>query len=704
MSASASREEQLAETARTEPTTAHKPSHSAWVPLDYAEKPPSTTHPAAAPSPKDFLRRSTDHSSNRSKARSSRGGDGEWSINGKSHKSLGSFPDSAQGTRRSKQKQAEPSFQDRLAASAVSGTLGFLKMAGGLTLTTAGTLAAPPIHVARTHLLPLLWQATVDTIASATPDRVKDWFRILSISIRHFFSVMSSTERGIAFRGRLVVLLSDVVDVLSSDATRQVILDGTASLVKFAELLNTPEYHAWTEQLAVWVCRIIQAASEGTNQELVHDLAAVMQSGSQLLADPHTTLALAEVTAYLCHALEMQNNHGLFVELGDSPESAQYRQGRASKRRERNQYQTRTHADRVTVKDSAATVEQVILSSLGASEVLEEGGMVDDTASSATTSVACGNSEGGDTRHDRTFRESDQDSSNLQKMEDSIDEKLSQEKPSEDWHVRARSVVDVDYLREQIHARADALRGTSRMPLENMSVHISLTPKGDDDDDMEDLAETREQKNVGSSRKKIQLADPGNVGDPPLVMDPMLPRIANELPREGEAPIEHFHRVLNEIFDNKRKEAFQTINGSNLGIMGRATVHPKLHRTKNDEVPNLKEQIVAAGAERWKRKIQTKVPKPAEWHVSVIIFSLGALVAAIWLGLGCYGLYCVLFPNHRLGGSAKHSVPSEIVVRIIREVVHVDAAGNFVGHGSDSNYIQHDQIDRMANCVANAFN
>ena len=160
-------------------------------------------------------------------------------------------------------------------------------------------------------------------------------------------------------------------------------------MVKFSELLNTPECHAWVEQVGIWACRLVQVASEGKTQELIHNSVAAWHSFFELAADPHTTMAFAEVTAYLCHALEMQQNQPLFRDPDDVETAAQAQERRAQRRQERDQYQTVTNIDRVVVQDPSATVEQVILSSLGVPLSGDDMSVVDDEISSVPSRIVC---------------------------------------------------------------------------------------------------------------------------------------------------------------------------------------------------------------------------------------------------------------------------------------------------------------------------
>jgi hypothetical protein len=131
-----------------------------------------------------------------------------------------------------------PSFSDRLTSSAVSGTLGLLRLASDVTLSTTGKLVAPPLQATQHLLLPTLFAAVRDYVSSITSQRVKDWFRIVQSSLHHLVSVLLSTPVGQEFRQDVVNVGADVMDCLSSDSARQVITDAMACVVKFSEAIQ----------------------------------------------------------------------------------------------------------------------------------------------------------------------------------------------------------------------------------------------------------------------------------------------------------------------------------------------------------------------------------------------------------------------------------------------------------------------------------
>ena len=126
------------------------------------------------------------------------------------------------------------SFKDWL----TSGTVEFLKLTGGVALTTTGKLVNPPLQLTR-MLIPSFIASLVDYIDTVMPQRAKDWVRIFTSSIHHIIRVLRNTPRGIQFRHQLIdIVLQDLIQLLSSDEVQQTILDGMATQVKLSEALQ----------------------------------------------------------------------------------------------------------------------------------------------------------------------------------------------------------------------------------------------------------------------------------------------------------------------------------------------------------------------------------------------------------------------------------------------------------------------------------
>ena len=135
------------------------------------------------------------------------------------------------------QQQQQASLPERLGNSALSSTLEILKLVGGVGLSTTGVLLSPSLELTKA-LVPHLLGGISDYLSQVSPQRLKDWFRIVSASVHHMIAVIVSTERGSIFRRKIVRVGGDIVDVVSNEASRQTLMDGMACFVKLSEALQ----------------------------------------------------------------------------------------------------------------------------------------------------------------------------------------------------------------------------------------------------------------------------------------------------------------------------------------------------------------------------------------------------------------------------------------------------------------------------------
>jgi hypothetical protein len=569
------------------------------------------------------------------------------------------------------------SLSEQIAASALSRTIEFLKVAGGLTLNATGKVVAPPLHVTRTVLLPALWAASVDFLGHRTPKRVKDWLRILSSSVYHLVAVVQKTDKGQLFRQRLLILFGDIIDCLSADATRQVLVDGMAAFVKLTEALHTPETKAFLDQFTLLCCRLTQVAASGRSQQALHDTKTLVWSGVELLADPSSTTALAEVTAYLCHALEMEDAI-LDGSLGSNDT-------RAHRRKDRDDYQKASYQEKTTlVTDPQATVEQVILSSLGHAEDASLPGCEESQV-------------GSDLPSSKPYWDSETGS--LRKQ---VDEASSQDEDDEDWHERARRGVDVEFLQDRIADRA------RRLGRESIDRKVSIVTTGFDSTTTE-ASSTTEPPVQGE-----QGAAEGALGKDILVS----PR------KEGEDPLGQFYRILDSVLKDKRAEGVDHIlaeySESAENLLRDGKVH-KWSDGKLDREPvteSIKSQLTTIradlnkGLDRNDREKLKRMEAMIQKNSWVVYLGIGAVIlfVLLWIAFGCYGLYVFVSPSAKAVVSQIHppspsypqqQFPNEIVIRVVREVIHVDSEGSILTQRApDQISLTQDRINEITECLS----
>ena len=611
------------------------------------------------------------------------------------------------------------SFQDQLAASALSGTIEFLKVAGGLTLNATGKVVAPPLHVTRTVLLPALWAATVDYIHSRTPKRVKDWFRILSSSVYHVINVLKETEKGKLFRQRLLVLGGDILDCLSADTTRQLLIDGMASVVKFTEALHTPECKAFLDQYTVLCCRLTQVAASGRSQQALHDAARLVWSGVEVLADPQSTTALAEVTAYLCHALEMEDAilDGAYGESVPTNAAATKQhtaqQKRAERRKEREEYQKQTFQDKTTLMTTPnATVEQVILSSLGTNDNMDIPGCDesnDNAVSLSSSHVDDGQSETFTTTESKVFTS---DAGSIRKQV----EDASQPATDDEWHERAQRNVNVPFLRDQISKRANRRKERG----EGIPLAIPVVST---------VADEPPSSNA-----------PSISGNAPNATTNLLPQEADDendvpSPLEGEDALERFYRVLDSVIQEKRKEGLDHLlaeySDSTEKVVREGHVR-KFNPSRDAEeqphhvlVDTIRSRLatiradVNKGLDKNDREKLKRMETVVQRNSKVVYLVLAAIIGLVvlWIGFGIYGI-CkfvspTVVPSTTMpplsqpvlspvisNGSPAAAAEHEIVIRLVREVVHVDQKGFVLDRSPDQTQLSRDRVEKIAACMS----
>ena len=600
------------------------------------------------------------------------------------------------------EKSRQQDQKTRLQDQVLAGTLELLKMAGGVTLSTTGKLVSPPLHVTRTILLPALWNALVEYVHQVTPMRVKDWFRILSSSVHHIFTVIGRTQKGKIFQEKMRTVGGGLFDCVTNDVSRQALVDGMASLVKLSEALHTPETKALLEQLSVLACRLVDVAASGRNKKLLHDVSDAAWAGLELVSDPSCTLALAEVTAYLCYALEMED--ALYREVPMDKQRA------AQRRYQRNAYQKQTYVDPNLTTDANSTVEQVILSSIG--ETGEEGSYPSNVILRQGESAT--NSE-----------------------KDWLHSEAEEQNEGLNWTERARDDIDLSLLNERISMRASELqrqREAQKKPVDTsfsqpkqkqthdrrgQSVQQSVRRVDDmeeiivrtvDENDnhveyVEETLEAEQPETADTKSKKRDLEYEQNRETAKKENDEIdewlsehgdLPPVATV---DGESALGRFYRRLDEITSKKRAEAVTDI--LNRQAHGKLSWFPKAAAAAgagNERGQDtIKNRVAAIRAQIGVGQETKLVSKQRPISVGECIFGL---LAVVWFVLGLYG-FSVLLSAGWTTFTVRSNVRQEVLVRIVREVVHVGPDGNVIKM-NQYKPLYEKNVDDVAACVAKA--
>jgi hypothetical protein len=593
-----------------------------------------------------------------------------------------------------------------LAQSAVHGTVGLLRSVGGATLSVTGAIVKPPLSVTKQFLLPQLYSLLVDLYNTHTPSRLQAWIRIIHCSISHIFTTLRDTSTGHNLRKQWGQVGHDVLDLGGTELLRQWLVDGMGSVVKLAELLNTDEAIMWFDQVAVTTCRAIEVLSHPRVLLLVHDLRHAVAALATLLADPVATSALAEVTAYLCYALAPNT---------DDDEVA-------TSRERRHAYQTAHNLRDTVAKHPNMTVEEAIMSSLdpfilprtndandddderfeppsssppsqqlpwdtvsSIRDHVEHTTSTIDGAAAAATAIAKTNMDRVDVQYLREMME--ERAMDRQKRRRN---KTTTTRPQQQQQVKD-PIVTVQ------HAAAGATTATSAtkhsaaaLPARRPRVAVVETVTSDDDENDDD-------DDVMMMGRHNDHQTAMNGGDEPPRAAERAPIFTggddetNKLRWDGEAPMDQFERIVNEILAKQRRGGRQY-----------------LHHTKEAATP-------AALPHRSWTKVTATTPtrKTRSGGKLMVVLGVVAFLAmgTVWFGFGCLG--CYLYWKHHYPAMAPTSSSSssamdghhEIVVRVVREVVHVDTHGKVLGRGllPQQNAPGPSEYEKVAACVAEAY-
>jgi hypothetical protein len=601
--------------------------------------------------------------------------------------------------------------QPSLAQLAVNSTFGLLRQVGGLTLSTTSALVAPPLYVTKRLLLPQLRNLLVDLWDSNSPQRVKDWFRILHSSLYHVVTTLRDTSAGHALRRHWGRVGQDVVDLAATDLTRQWLIDSMGTLVKLAEALATDEATALFDQVAITMVRALEILANPRVQLLVHDGRHAVAALATLLADPVATSALAEVTAYLCYALEQEEPSSLH--------------GMEQQKR-RHVYQTALNQRDTIDQHPTMTVEEAILSSLDpAVPIIHDG---DDVLrrrvgiESPLSSQKESSSQqfplwdtASSIRHHVEHKQQDNKAT--------ATAAVAAVASDMDWCEKAQRNVDVQYLREMIEERAMARQSskTTAPQMEDMIVTVNnnsnINPASTtgatksapyridvetvvSDEDDEVAMEQHHQKAMdGDGPPPAAAKSPGDGTD--------------QLRLAGEAPMDQFERIVNEILAERRRQNTLSLSAH----------HTAAGATSSTPPPP------AAVVRRTMAKTAKQRQPKSGGQLLVLLGVMAILgIATLWFGFGCLGVYLYWQHHHHhhqhhqqqrppnamavpesTSSSAVNAGHHDIVIRVVREVVHVDTNGKVLGRGllpkspHSAGVPTPEEYEKVAACVAEAY-
>lgn len=287
------------------------------------------------------------------------------------------------------------------------------------------------------------------------------------------------------------------------------------------------------EQTSVLCCRLVDAISSGKTKQLIQNGKNLAWQGIELAVDPRTTMALAEVTAHFCHALE---------ELNDSFPT--------TPRSMRNLQNESTYVQPLQMTNyQSASIETTILSSLGINGG-ESCGFFDDIEHDSNEDISV---------HSVPSNVEFLDSSILSGANDTRHDNDNPDRFTSTW-AQCKGKVNVELLQKSIlqqgRTKARSLFVPSSATPRDIKVNTDLLPDPSRDLSVESLeVESRTSRQATNVRHETE--------PKPIVPTELIDRLRQKrLDKESDPMESKFSSLVNDLLaeKDKRKKTGTTEN------------------------------------------------------------------------------------------------------------------------------------------------
>jgi hypothetical protein len=458
---------------------------------------------------------------------------------------------------------------------------------------------------------------------------------------------------------------------------------------------------AWLEQFSILGCRLVDAAASGKTKQLMQDTKDLALKGIEMATDPATTLALAEVTARLCHALEEAQQA-----LNPTPRARRNAQNQA----------TYLNPFQMTDFPQQVSMEEIILSCLGQEEDERDG---DDAASIPSNVVWHEEASATGSNYYRDLKEGGEQV-NVQLLKERIVHNMlpqPRKKPMSSATSSAKSSVasvigtpmdtlpiissyDEEEKMEEVDRESKQMEEPIAKPNDKSYLDgVKNAKSGSEDQDMEDIVWDR----LPSDRKT-----PKRRGS----------RRYHDVKIEKESPaVSQFYSTLDDLLTQKRDEKLDrqvdeevTINNPRVAAAeGNASDLWKVWQAKVKKLRRGHIESVRAKTMQHRKEVNKFKQLPKK-HQGLVLITAGfiALVVFMWMGFAIYGMYAFVkshsnsMPIARQATATMAPSNPEVVIRIIREVVHVNADGGVITTLPDT-VVSEAEIGKITECAASVF-
>jgi hypothetical protein len=466
-------------------------------------------------------------------------------------------------------------------------------------------------------------------------------------------------------------------------------------------IYSTPEVDEWMDHVVLLGCRLVDAASSGKVKSFLHDIKDLAWNGIEMATDPATTLALAEVTAHLCYALE----------------DAQ-RVLEPNKRSQRNQQNQATYLDPLQMSDlsNQVSMENIILSCLGKYEDGDLGSEQD-----VPSNVVLGKERSATHSHMPGWKD----------RRDNVNVQLLKEKIFTTSRSRPRG---------NSHSSEGSLEKSIDSSLDSSHEILPIIPSEDPKEEGNDLIQSKEIKEESTGPYGLRnTEDMEDIASNKTLASKKTTPSSSKVPHINlltqdqstkEPAVRHFYSMLDDLLEKnrtstgtekpcQRKYQRVAVDEDSLKSLYERKESWKLLKAK---VKRLKEGATKRAHARGETRRENKRIRfqhfPLKQKISIVLAAVVMLAFfLLWLCFGLYGIYTFAKIQLRwekmsttnsqattvppmMANNAQPYTNSEVFIRIIREVVHVGEDGSIIKESTlDDSILSTEKMDSVVECV-----
>ncbi len=176
-----------------------------------------------------------------------------------------------------------------------------------LSIRTSTKFLSPAVSSILQRTIPPI----LHSLEEVTPLRIQHWVHIIYISYANTIGLFLNSPQGQIVTQNILSIMDQSMNLLTSVNTRQVLIDTMSFVIKSINVLQSQEVKAVITSIPILIIRIIDTMSSGEAKLFYHSIGNLCTSMIDFVNQEDMTVLMAEITARMVHALEMEHYHHL---------------------------------------------------------------------------------------------------------------------------------------------------------------------------------------------------------------------------------------------------------------------------------------------------------------------------------------------------------------------------------------------------------